>query len=564
MKKFNKIIYSFICSLLVVIMMFSGCTTAPITDTTTTNPTETTTETHITPESEQEIIVSDEVEELAQDTIEDVASGEDIATDEIIEGTYADEKEIVDEGVLETDATVDQENISYDGVNSGKGTSLLGDCTGITYFSQADSRWGSIMYSNHGDKNQTIKSSGCGPTSAAMIISSSKGVITPPTIAKLFVDNGYRTYDNGTAWSAWSFIADYFGFKEYYTTTSDSKMFSYLETDKNKDGISDYFVVASCGYGLFTTGGHYITIMGNKDNVLTVYDPYLYAGKFTTASRKNANVTVSGNTAYVTESNFSKYANTKQYWIFSNDYVNTTKPTDSTSGTTSTNTVKTVNYVRYVATKTQPLNVRKSASSTSSVITTLKKGTKVKVDKVDGVWYHITSPTTGWVSSSYLSSTAVTTSTTTSTTQKVIYKTTIGSLYRLKSDTTLYSKGSLSGTQYQYKALTQIKVIKHYSETVDYVYVVKTGRYAYCKVSAYTNFVSVESKPITSYKTTVGNFYRLKTDSILYSKGNLSGTKYQYKALTQVKIIKHYSETVDYVYVVKTGRYAYLKVSNLK
>lgn len=483
MKKF----YSFISSLLVVLLLFSGCTMTPINNITTTNPTEITTEPYTEPEPEQNIVISNEVQTLAEDTIEDVSSGEDIATDEIIDSSFIEEKKEIDETVLETDGTIEQENISYDGVNTGKGSSLLGACTGITYFSQADSRWGSIMYSNHGDKSQTIKTSGCGPTSAAMIVSSSKGMITPPTMAKIFVDNGYRTYSNGTAWSAWSFVADYFGFNEYYTTTSDTKMFSYLKTDKNKDGISDYFVVASCASGLFTTSGHYITIMGNKDGVLTVYDPYTYAGKFTTASRKAANVTVSGNAAYVTESNFSKYANTKQYWIFSNDYVKNTKPsTNSSTNSTSTSTssVKKVNYIRYVATKSYPLNVRKSASSTSNIVATLKKGTKVKVDKIDGSWYHITSPAIGWVGSNYLSSTAVTTSTSTSTSKpKITYKTTIGSLYRLKTDSILYSKGNLSGTKYQYKALTQVKIIKHYSKTVDYVYVVKTGRYAYLKVS---------------------------------------------------------------------------------
>ena len=45
----------------------------------------------------------------------------------------------------------------------------------------------------------------------------------------------------------------------------------------------------------------------------------------------------------------------------------------------------------------------------------------------------------------------------------------------------------------------------------------------------------------------------------LYSKSNLTGTKYTYLPLTQVKIIKNVSSTVDYVYVVKTGRYAYVK-----
>ena len=52
---------------------------------------------------------------------------------------------------------------------------------------------------------------------------------------------------------------------------------------------------------------------------ITVYDPYLYSGKFDTASRRAAGVVVSGNSAYVTETAFKQYANYRNFWIFSND-----------------------------------------------------------------------------------------------------------------------------------------------------------------------------------------------------------------------------------------------------
>ena len=37
-----------------------------------------------------------------------------------------------------------------------------------------------------------------------------------------------------------------------------------------------------------------------------MYDPYLYSGKFNTASRRQAGVVVSGNSAYVSESSFEE------------------------------------------------------------------------------------------------------------------------------------------------------------------------------------------------------------------------------------------------------------------
>ena len=164
-----------------------------------------------------EVIVSEEAEDIIRDTIQATQEGEDLSTTEIIESTE-EEEDILEEEETETDATVEQENISYDGDSTGSGLSLLGTYTGLTYYSQADSRWASVMYSSVGDTSQTMKSSGCGVTAGAIIVSSSKGTILPTTMAELAVSNGYRTASNGTAWSYFPFIADYFDFEEYYTT----------------------------------------------------------------------------------------------------------------------------------------------------------------------------------------------------------------------------------------------------------------------------------------------------------------------------------------------------------
>lgn len=343
------------------------------------------------------VIISDEVQESAEDTIEATENGEDLSTTEIIESTVKEEESVTDEGALETDAVVEQENISYDGTNTGNGLSLLGSYQGLTYYSQADSRWANVMYSSIGDRSQTMKSSACGPTSAAIIVSSSKGTILPTTMASLFVENGYRTSNNGTAWSAFPFVADYFDFNEYYTTSSFDKAMSYL-SQKDANGNSKYYIIASCGSGLFTTGGHYITLVSLDGNTIQVYDPYLYSGKFTTASRRSANVKVSGNSAFVSESSFKTYANYRNFWIFSND---------NGSGSNNTNNNSTVNYTRYVATQGSTLNIRTNASINATRIGSLTNGTKVTVVEVSGNWSRITSPISGWVCSSYLSSSTV-------------------------------------------------------------------------------------------------------------------------------------------------------------
>lgn len=540
----TKIKAKIFCMLLCVIFVFSGCSTVVENVETTKESSSLSEVSDVTQKQSEanEVTVSDETKELVSDTIDSLDKEEDIATNEVIQSSSEEESN------LEVDAVVEQENVSYDGTNTGNGLSLLGNYTGLTYYSQADSRWANKLYTSTGNKSQTMKSSACGPTSAAMVVSSSKGAILPTTMAQLFVDNGYRTANNGTAWAAFPFVADYFDFEEYHTSTSFSKAMSYLKTDKDKDGIADYFVIVSCNSGLWTTGGHYIVLIGYDDGDVIVFDPYLYSGKFNTASRRAAGVVVSGNSAFVSESKFYKYSNAKRYWIFSNDQTGNESSSSSSSTTN-------VSYTRYVATQSQNLNVRSGPGTSYKVVGSLTKGSKVKVISTSGSWSKIGA--NKWVSTSYLSSSPVTTSTS-STASSTKYKTTVGATYRLKSNTALYSKSNLSGTRYDYLANTQIKVMSHASSSVDYIYVVKTGRYAYCPVSAFT------SRTATTKSSTVGKVKTLKSSTILYSRSNLTGTKYQYKANTTVTVIKNVSSTVDYIKVRATGRYAYVKVSAYK
>lgn len=491
----------------------------------------------------QNVIITDEVQEIVEETIEKVDNGEDISTTEVIESSEEEEKEITDEGALETDATVEQENISYDGSNTGNGLSLLGAYQGLTYYSQADSRWANVLYTSTGNSTQTMKSSACGPTSAAIIVSSSKGAILPTTMANLAVANGYRTANNGTAWAYFPFVADYFDFNEYYTTSSFYTAMDYLG-QKNSNGSSKYFIVASCGSGLFTTGGHYITLVSLDGNTIQVYDPYLYSGKFNTASRRNAGVVVSGNSAFVSKDSFYTYANYSNFWIYSNDNGsgNSSKNDDNNSTQTS--------YIRYVATQSSNLNVRSSADINSSILTSLRKGTEVTVIETSGNWSKISSPVSGWVSISYLSSSAVTNTTTTTTTG-------------MPSTGTVKVKTSLNvrtgpGTNYRY-------VKSLYNGNTVYIYESKNGWYRIgTNLWVCGTYINTSSSTSGNYTTSVGSYYTLKSNTILYSNGNLSGTTYYYLSKTRLKVISHYSNTVDYIYIPKTGRYAYCKVNAFK
>lgn len=291
----------------------------------------------------KEIVVSEEIQSEVADTKNAVENGGKVETKEIAKSTIKEEEEVTDEGadesLLEADGLVEQENISYDGDNAGKGLDLLGKWQGLTYYSQADSRWATKLYTSTNNHSQTMKSSACGPTCSAMVVSSAKGAILPTTLASLSVDNGYRTASSGTAWAFYPFVADYFGFKEYHKTDDFNKAMTYL-SQKNAVGSSKYYIICSCGSGLFTSSGHYIVLASLDGNTIRVMDPYLYNGKFNTASRRNANVEVKGTSAYVSRANFERYANAKSFWIFSNDKGNEQSNNNQVSKTNKEKTSK--------------------------------------------------------------------------------------------------------------------------------------------------------------------------------------------------------------------------------
>ncbi len=70
---------------------------------------------------------------------------------------------------------------------------------------------------------------------------------------------------------------------------------------------------------------------------------------------------------------------------------------------------------------------------------------------------------------------------------------------------------------------------------------------------------SSPDKPKSEIKNTVGQTKTLKSLTTLWSKSNLTGTRYTYLPQTKVIIKKNISSTVDYIYIPKTGRYAYCK-----
>ena len=370
-----------------------------------------------------------EVVEQITNTVTDIAiyemSEEDIKelpSTEIIEQTTEDEN--LQEQEVEDEGFELQGEIAYEGDGATTWDVELGDYKGLTYYSQIDSRWSGKMYSSVGDSSQTIGTSGCGPTSASMIVTACKGTITPDIMSDLFVKYGYRSANNGTYWSAFRAVADEFNIG--YQETSNVDIAINLLRNNN-------YVVVSVGNGLFTTGGHFIVLVGIEGDTITVYDPYLYAGKFETSTRRGK-ATVDGNKVYVSVDNFKRYANFKGAFCYA--YNGEIKENNAQPVVTS-------NYTRYVNAKIG-LNVRNAPNGYR--IGGLNNKTKVIVAETNGSWSRIVSPINGWVSSNYLT-------TSTNNTKTKIYGYTTGN-YKVNASVLNVRYGA--GTNYKAKNYSQL------------------------------------------------------------------------------------------------------------
>ena len=289
----------------------------------------------------------EEISEGIETVVEIVEQNQ--STTEIPELTATDE-EALEYQETEAEGFELQGEIAYNGATELPNVKV-GEYAGLTYFSQIDSRWKNKLYTSTGNSTQTMGSSACGPTCAAMIVSSIKGTILPPDMADLFVEYGFRSANNGTYWSAFIWTADVFDidYKEVYKLDEACELLQ-----------NGYYLVTACGNGLFTTGGHFIMLYGYDGTYIKVYDPYLYSGKFNTSTRRGKAI-VSGNTVLVTKDNFRNYANYGTFFCFKNDRTDV-KENTTTVTPTKNDTPTFTSYTAKVTAKSG-LNARSGAST---------------------------------------------------------------------------------------------------------------------------------------------------------------------------------------------------------
>ena len=338
------------------------------------------------------------------------------------------------------------------------------------YYNQADSRWAKHPYPSSSYPNATIKSGGCGPTAAAMIVSSFKEIILPNVMGDIFRKTGYRA-SSGTSGNAFLFIGEKWGLEVNVRVKLDDAM-----ACLKRGGMVVANVKAG---GVFSTGGHYIVLAGLKDeNTIIVFDPYMYSNKFNILNRRNK-VSVNGNEVHISYENMKEYGNYSYLYCF--------EPSEIPGET-----------IKCRFNPGQDVEIDIPVALTGSVA-----GDDVMVD--DGKNQY-------WVHNSVIKDNSIHARATICFGQnanyivqvfdkqfwcseenmkayeeeKSISKTsTVGQIQKLRQASIIYSNSNLSGSKFNYRANTTIKILENVSNTVDKIKVIQTGRVGYIKNNLY-------------------------------------------------------------------------------
>lgn len=141
-------------------------------------------------------------------------------------------------------------------------------------YKQYDARWGSKPYRVPGESS-TIKSAGCGPTSAAMLIETITGKkYTPEDACAWSVAHGYKALKHGTAYAyfkpqfaAFGIECDMLNWQKTYGKPDHQNHQRVLELLKQ-----GYYIIALMGPGTWTTSGHFVVVWW-MDGKIRINDP---------------------------------------------------------------------------------------------------------------------------------------------------------------------------------------------------------------------------------------------------------------------------------------------------
>jgi len=138
----------------------------------------------------------------------------------------------------------------------------------VPHYAQGDPRWGYKIYGRDCDPQRNMSYAGCGPTSAAMMLSYYGIPIDPWDAAQFALQRGHRVCGSGTYQSLFSDIADHYGLKYIYLGQNTSEVRKYLENGYPVGARVYAPPLRADG----RTGGHYIVFTGIDEKYLYIND----------------------------------------------------------------------------------------------------------------------------------------------------------------------------------------------------------------------------------------------------------------------------------------------------
>lgn len=184
---------------------------------------------------------------------------------------------------------------------------------------QTDKRWASKPYRVSGE-SATIGGSGCGPTSAAMLIETITGkTYTPEDACNWSMAHGYKALNAGTYYGYFVPQFEAFGIKCWQLSWTNTY---HNPNSKIHDQALDYlkqgyYLIALMKQGNWTSGGHFIVVWWADDKI-RINDP-----ASTKDSRLNGNInTFRNEVAYYWVVDARAYNNANKEDIMNQDKFN--------------------------------------------------------------------------------------------------------------------------------------------------------------------------------------------------------------------------------------------------
>lgn len=242
----------------------------------------------------------------------------------------------------------------------------------VSYF-QTDPRWKNIPYAVKGESS-TIGGSGCGPSSAAMILATwADKNVTPKTECAWALKNGYKALNSGTYYSYFVPAFKRYGLKCTWLSSTNiyGNASSPLHAQAKSAVENGDLVIACMGKGNWTRSGHYIVVWNIVGNTIYINDP---------ASTKLVR----------TQGDYSLFKKqVKYYWVIKNPGT-TPKVEDKITET---------NYDVIIKSDDGYLNCRKGTGTNYNIIKKYYNGTVVHISKVSSTGWGYTGE--GWIHLNY-------------------------------------------------------------------------------------------------------------------------------------------------------------------